>query len=330
MNNSLIILDKVIKKFANAKTPSVYETSLNINEGEFITILGSSGCGKTTLLKMINRLYDPTSGKIYINGEDISKISAVNLRRRIGYVIQQTGLFEHLTIEENIAIVPKILNWDKDEINERIDYLLDLVGLSPQTFRKRHPNQLSGGQQQRVGLARAMAANPKIMLMDEPFGAIDSITRANLQEELLKIQKLLNKTILFVTHDVDEALKLGDKVLIMNEGKVQQFDTPVNILLHPANEFVSSLVNSNDLFQKLSIIKVKEIMQKHDNCQNNHSEIINQNDNLKNALNNLIENNLDSLKVKDDNNNIIGTISINNFKNFRKHYVKKDELCLNI
>lgn len=330
MNNSLIVLDKVIKKFPNAKNSSVHETSLSINEGEFITILGSSGCGKTTLLKMINRLYDPSSGKIYINGEDISTISAVNLRRRIGYVIQQTGLFQHLTIEENIATVPKILNWKKNEINERIDYLLNLVGLSPETFRKRYPNQLSGGQQQRVGLARAMAANPPIMLMDEPFGAIDSITRANLQEELLKIQKLLNKTILFVTHDVDEALKLGDKVLIMNKGRVQQFDTPINIILDPKNEFVSSLVNSKDLFQKLSIIKVKEIMQKKDYCENNPTKTISQNESLKSTLNYLIENDFDYLNVEDENNNIIGTVSINDFKKFKKYYVKKGELCLNI
>jgi len=251
MKNNYITFEKVSKTFNKSNKPSVYETSLSIEKGNFITILGASGSGKTTLLKMVNRIYEPTSGKILINNENIKNIPVNKLRRSIGYVIQQIGLFQHMTIEQNIGIVPQILKWDHGKINERINYLLELVELSPGEFRKRYPGQLSGGQQQRVGLARAMAGDPGIMLMDEPFGAIDSITRNNLQNELLKIQKKLNKTILFVTHDVNESLKLGDKVIIMNQGRVQQYDTPYNITLDPANEFVSSLINAEDIVSKL-------------------------------------------------------------------------------
>ena len=189
MKHYSIVFDKVTKIFPKASRPSVNEASLRIEEGSFVTILGASGCGKTTLLKMVNRLYEPTSGRIFVQGEDVSRMQVTRLRRKIGYVIQQVGLFPHMTIEENIATVPRILGWDKKRIDERIDELLELVHLPPGEFRKRYPRQLSGGQQQRVGLARAMAGDPAIMLMDEPFGAIDAITRASLQDELIHIQK---------------------------------------------------------------------------------------------------------------------------------------------
>ena len=234
----------VTKTFPGASYSAVDHVSLTVDEGEFITILGSSGCGKTTLLKMINRLYEPDSGSIVLFGEDISTLDAVLVRRRIGYVIQQIGLFPHYTVGENIATVPKLLKWDKERIAARVDELLELVGLEPKEFRDRYPAQLSGGQQQRVGLARAMAIDPKIMLMDEPFGAIDSITREKLQDELLSLHKSMGKTILFVTHDIEEAFKLGDRVIIMNEGKIRQFDTPEAIIRQPADPFVRSLVES--------------------------------------------------------------------------------------
>ncbi len=234
----------VYKQFKGSAYSAVDGVSLTINHGEFITILGSSGCGKTTLLKMINRLYDPHKGSIEFFGENISKKDPVEFRRKIGYVIQQVGLFPHMTIASNIATVPKILKWPKDKIDARVDELLKLVGLEPNEFKNRYPSQLSGGQQQRVGLARALAVNPDVMLLDEPFGAIDAINRINLQDELLKIYKTSKKTYLFVTHDINEAFKLGNRVLIMDKGKVQQLDTPKNIVANPANDFVRSLIDS--------------------------------------------------------------------------------------
>lgn len=234
----------VTKKFKGAGYNAVDHVSFTVKEGEFITILGSSGCGKTTLLKMINRLYEPDSGKIILFGEDISSVDVVKVRRRIGYVIQQIGLFPQYTIGDNIAIVPNLLKWDKKKIETRVDKLLSLVGLNPSEFRDRYPSQLSGGQQQRVGLARALAVDPKIMLLDEPFGAVDSINRINLQNELLALYRRMEKTFMFVTHDIEEAFKLGNRVIIMNEGKIVQFDTPENIILHPADDFVRSFVDS--------------------------------------------------------------------------------------
>ncbi len=239
-----IEIQNVTKTFKGASYAAVDHVSLTVEEGEFITILGSSGCGKTTLLKMINRLYEPDSGSIVLFGEDISTVDVVKVRRRIGYVIQQIGLFPHYTVGGNIATVPKLLKWDEQRISARVDELLNMVGLQPEEFRDRYPAQLSGGQQQRVGLARALAVDPKIMLMDEPFGAVDSITREKLQDELVRLHRQTGKTFLFVTHDIEEAFKLGDRVIIMNEGTIRQFDTPEAIIRHPADPFVQSLVES--------------------------------------------------------------------------------------
>ena len=239
-----IELKNVSKTFRGAGYPAVDNVSLTVDEGELITILGSSGCGKTTLLKMINRLYEPDRGSIVLFGEDISTVDVVKVRRRIGYVIQQIGLFPHYTVGDNIATVPRLLKWEKERIDRRVEELLTMVGLEPGEFKDRYPAQLSGGQQQRVGLARALAVDPKIMLMDEPFGAVDSITREKLQEELLRLHRETGKTFLFVTHDIEEAFKLGDRVIIMNEGKILQFDTPGAVIRQPADPFVRSLVNS--------------------------------------------------------------------------------------
>ena len=239
-----IEFENVTKSFKGTGYNAVDNVSFTVREGEFITILGSSGCGKTTLLKMINRLYEPDSGRIVLFGEDVSSVDVVKVRRRIGYVIQQIGLFPHYTIADNIATVPKLLKWDKARIDQRVNELLSMVGLEPAEFKNRYPSQLSGGQQQRVGLARALAVDPKIMLMDEPFGAIDSITRTKLQDELKNLHRETGKTFMFVTHDIEEAFMLGGRVIIMNEGRIAQFDTPENIILHPANDFVCSLVES--------------------------------------------------------------------------------------
>ncbi len=234
----------VVKKYKGNAGYSVDHVSCEIAEGEFITILGSSGCGKTTLLKMTNRLIDPTEGQIVLFGEDISTVDPVVVRRRMGYVIQQVGLFPHMTIEENIGIIPKLEKWDKDRIDRRVTELLEMVELDPKEYRKRYPSQLSGGQQQRIGLARALVTDPKIMLLDEPFGAIDAITRMNLQNALKKLHEGTNKTFLLVTHDINEAFKLGNRVMIMNEGKLLQFDTPENIVKYPADDFVKTLIQS--------------------------------------------------------------------------------------
>lgn len=244
MERPAIEFINVSKKFSNSADNAVDRVSLSIDEGEFITILGSSGCGKTTLLKLINRLYEPTEGDIRLFGQDISGQDAVRLRRGIGYVIQQIGLFPHMTIYENIATVPKLLNWPEERIQQRVDELLALVGLEGADFKKRYPSQLSGGQQQRIGLVRALAVDPEVMLLDEPFGAIDAITRLNLQDELIRIHGGLKKTFVFVTHDINEAFKLGHRVIVMDQGKVLQFDTPKNIAMHPADGFVASLIAS--------------------------------------------------------------------------------------
>ena len=239
-----IVYDNVCKKFEGSKGYAVDHVSAGIGEGEFITILGSSGCGKTTLLKLTNRLYEPDGGTITVAGRDISGVDPVELRRSMGYVIQQVGLFPHMTIRDNITAIPALMKWDKNRIDKRADELLSLVGLEPSEFRGRYPHQLSGGQQQRVGLARALVLDPDIMLMDEPFGAIDAITRLNLQNELMRLHRELGKTILFVTHDINEAFKLGDRVMVMNEGRLLQFDKPENIARHPADDFVRTLIES--------------------------------------------------------------------------------------
>ena len=235
------------KQFKNSAYPALDDVSVSIEEGEFVTILGSSGCGKTTMIKMINRLYEPDSGDIILFGKNIRDENPVELRRKIGYVIQQVGLFPHMTVAENIATIPKILKWDRQKIKEETDRMLRLVQLVPDEFRSRYPAQLSGGQQQRVGLARALIANPRIMLLDEPFGAIDAINREILQNELKLIHEKSKCTYLFVTHDIREALKLGTKVIIMNEGRILQYATPDEIVENPADDFVANLLKTADL-----------------------------------------------------------------------------------
>ena len=255
-----IVLDEVVKRYAGQRTPAVDALSLTIPAGEMVMFVGPSGCGKTTSLKMINRLIEPTSGTIRIGGEGIRAKSADELRRHIGYVIQGGSLFPHMTVARNIEIVPRMLGWDKKRIAARVDELLDLVGLDPERYRDRHPRELSGGQQQRVGVARGLAADPPVILMDEPFGAVDPITRQRLQDELLSIQRELHKTIVVVTHDIDEAIKLGDRVLILQEGaRIAQYDTPEAILAAPANDFVDDFVGSGSSLKQLTLARVSDV-----------------------------------------------------------------------
>lgn len=250
MTNEIIKFEHVAKKFG--KNEVISDLNFSINKGEFVTILGSSGSGKTTTLKMINGLEKPTKGKVTVDDKDLNNCDLIDLRRHIGYVVQSIGLFPHMTIAQNIAVTPNLLNWDKDKINSTVDDLLDQVGLNPNEFKKRYPKQLSGGQQQRVGVARALSTNPPIMLFDEPFSALDAITRQKLQQEVKALhQKLSDKTFFFVTHDINEALYLGDRVMIMNHGQIEQFDKPEKVVANPATDYVAQLLGTVQQNKKL-------------------------------------------------------------------------------
>jgi osmoprotectant transport system ATP-binding protein len=251
----MITLDRLSKAFPGSGAQyAVDELSLTVNTGEICVLIGPSGCGKTTTMRMINRMVEPDSGHIEVGGRDVTKIDAVELRRSIGYVIQQVGLFPHMTIGENVATVPKMLGWDAARIARRVDELLALVHMEPSLYRNRFPRELSGGQKQRVGVARALAADPPVMLMDEPFGAIDPITRAKLQDEFLRILRELGKTIVFVTHDIDEAIRMGSRIAILRAGKVVQYDTPERILAQPADAFVEAFVGTDRSLKRLALL----------------------------------------------------------------------------
>jgi osmoprotectant transport system ATP-binding protein len=239
---------------------AVNDLSLVVPPGEICVLVGPSGCGKTTSLKMVNRLVEPTSGQVLIDDEDVSRVEVTRLRRRIGYVIQQTGLFPHQTIADNIATVPRLLGWPRKRIAERVDELLQLIGLDPARVRHRYPAQLSGGERQRVGVARAMAAEPPVMLMDEPFGAVDPIVRERLQNEFLRLHRLLGTTVLFVTHDIDEAIKMGNRVAVMQQGgHLAQYAPPTELLIRPANDFVARFVGVDRGLKRLSLLHVADV-----------------------------------------------------------------------
>jgi osmoprotectant transport system ATP-binding protein len=255
-----ILLDGVSKQYDPKGAPAVDDITLEIAAGEIVMLVGPSGCGKTTTMKMINRLIEPTSGRIFIGDDDVTHRNADELRRHIGYVIQGAGLFPHLTVGDNIAIVPRLLKWDRKRTASRIDELLELVNLEPAQYRDRYPRELSGGQQQRIGVARALAADPSVLLMDEPFGAVDPITRQRLQDELLRLQDELRKTIVFVTHDFDEAVKLGDKIAILQQGsRIVQYDTPEEILANPADDFVRGFVGHGAALKQLTLTRVRDV-----------------------------------------------------------------------
>jgi osmoprotectant transport system ATP-binding protein len=258
---AVVTLDHISKRYGPVGAPlAVSDLSLTIPAGEIVVLVGPSGCGKTTTMKMINRLIEPTSGRIMIDGEDVMALPAVELRRRIGYVIQQVGLFPHLTVAENVAIVPRLLRWPETRVRDRVEELLDLVRLDPATYRDRYPTALSGGERQRVGVARALAADPPLMLMDEPFGAVDPILRDRLQNEFLRLQAQVRKTIVFVTHDVDEAIKMADRIAILQRGGIlAQYDTPDAILAAPATEFVARFVGADRGLKRLSLGRVRDL-----------------------------------------------------------------------
>jgi osmoprotectant transport system ATP-binding protein len=256
----LIRLEHVTKHYSGVEEPAVRDLTLDVYPGEILVLVGPSGCGKSTTLRLINRMIEPSAGTILYEGEDVTKADPNALRRRIGYVIQQVGLFPHRTIAENVATVPRLLRWPKKRIKERVDELLELVGMDPVIYRDRYPSELSGGQAQRVGVARALGADPDVLLMDEPFGAIDPITRDRLQNEFLRLQSELRKTIVFVTHDIDEAVKMGDRIAILREGsEIAQIDRPEVILTDPADDFVENFLGSGAVLKTLTLRRVRDI-----------------------------------------------------------------------
>jgi len=253
----VITLDRVTKRYS-ANSVAVAELSFTVTDGELCVLVGPSGCGKTTTLRMINRLIEPTSGRILIAGENVLEKDAVLMRRSIGYVIQQGGLFPHRRVFDNVAVVPRLLGWDSARVDRRVNELLELVGLDPKSYGRRFPHELSGGERQRVGVARALGADPPVLLMDEPFAAVDPVTRLRLQNQFLELQKELKKSIVFVTHDIEEASKLGDRIAVLSKGGVlEQYDTPAEILGRPATPFVADFVGSDRGVRRLSVVRIE-------------------------------------------------------------------------
>ena len=313
----MIEMKNISKKVGNKVI--LDDISLKIDEGSFVVFIGPSGCGKTTTLKLMNKLISPTSGEIYIDDKPISKEDPIKLRRNIGYVIQSIGLFPHLTIRENIELIPKLKKEKSDEEIEKSSIeLMNMVGLNPNEFLDKYPSELSGGQQQRIGLVRAIATDAKIILMDEPFSALDPITRTQLQEWLYSLQEELKKTIVFVTHDMDEALKLADKICIMKDGKIQQYDTVENLLRNPANEFVKNFIGSDRLWNAPEYIKAKDIMIQNPVCVQGSRTVIQ-------GMEIMRTNKVDSLLVKDKEDNFLGIVTVKELRRngIQNHYLSE-------
>ncbi|WIV20562.1 betaine/proline/choline family ABC transporter ATP-binding protein [Paenibacillus polygoni] len=313
---------KGVKKVYDDGFEALKGIDLTIKEGEITVFIGPSGCGKTTTMRMINRLNVPSHGQILINGKDISKMDAVDLRRSIGYVIQSVGLFPNMTIAKNVGVVPRLLKWDKTKIDARVDELLNQVRLAPETFGNRYPSELSGGQQQRIGVIRALAADPDIILLDEPFSALDPISREELQDELIRLQTEVKKTIVFVTHDMDEAIKLADTIVLMKGGQIEQVGTPDQILRHPASEFVESFIGKDRLLSDdlTEFPNVEEVM------INNPATAF-PSRGIAEAITILQRRKVDSLLVVDKNKRLLGNVTI---YQLIKHYREEDKKIVDV
>jgi len=307
----LIVFTGVKKQYDDG-FQALRNIDLEIKEGEITVLIGPSGCGKTTTMKLINRLIQPTGGTIRIQGRDIASLNPVELRRQIGYVIQNIGLFPHMTIAKNVGVVPRLLKWEKARVERRVDELLNLVGLNPDIYRNRYPSELSGGQQQRIGVIRALAADPDIILMDEPFSALDPISREQLQDELIRLQQELRKTIVFVTHDMDEALKIADTIVLMKDGEIVQADRPERILRHPANDFVKSFIGKKRLQSAEAGPAVPELAPTVDDVMVEQPATAFPNRGLAEAVKLMERRRVDTLLIVDKNNKLHGTVSIYN------------------
>ncbi|WLR52608.1 betaine/proline/choline family ABC transporter ATP-binding protein [Bacillus tianshenii] len=308
----MIRFENVSKKYQDG-TLAIQNMNLTIPKGELLTLIGPSGCGKTTTMKMINRLIEPTEGRIFVDEQDISQTNPVELRRNIGYVIQRIGLLPHMTIEDNIALVPKLKKWPKQKYEKRVDELLDLVGLDPHIYKGRYPAELSGGQQQRIGVVRALAAEPPVILMDEPFSALDPISREQLQDELLHLQNTIHKTIVFVTHDMNEALKIADRMALMKDGEIIQLDTPQNIVRHPKDDFVAEFIGDkgNPLQQAdLSNMVVKW-------------PAVKENERLSSLQSQFEANDAEALVVVDEQNHPVGIITAEQCQQYQDQIAEK-------
>jgi osmoprotectant transport system ATP-binding protein len=317
----MIEFDNVTKVY-NDDTVAIEDVSFTVEEGTTTVLVGPSGCGKTTTMKLVNRLEDPTEGTVYFDGTDVVSQDRVELRRDIGYVIQEIGLFDHMTVGENVATVPELKGWEQDRIETRVDELLDLMDLPADQYRDQYPSSLSGGQRQRVGVARALAADPDVLLMDEPFGALDPITRSSLQDEFLEIQEQINTTILFVTHSVDEALKMGDRIAIFDVGELVRYDTPEKILENPGSEFVADFIGEDRALKQLQVTTVSSVMRdeiptRFTGGSNASDGLVNTNDSLvpvepsdssQTALSRIIQAGTDAIPVV-KNGDVIGVVS---------------------
>jgi osmoprotectant transport system ATP-binding protein len=317
----MIEFKNIVKKY-RTKT-IIKDFSLKIDPGQLVVFVGPSGCGKTTLLKMVNKLIQPSSGTIFVDGKDISKMNPIELRRNIGYVIQNTGLFPHMSIKENLELIPKLKGEDPEEIAQKTEDLLRTVGLNPAEYLYRFPKELSGGQQQRIGVARAFSTNSDIILMDEPFSALDPVTRSSLQDELFQMQKELNKTIVFVTHDMDEAIKIADKICLLKDGNILQYDTPENILKNPANDFVESFIGKRRVWNNPELLKSEDIMI-------SNPVKITPKRNVLQAIEIMKENKVDSLMVTDKNNILIGMVTLKSIQLLNRNSIIEDVMETNV
>jgi osmoprotectant transport system ATP-binding protein len=307
----------VVKRYPGQQRPAVDHLSFEVPAGDICVLVGPSGCGKTTAMRMVNRMIDITEGDILLDGQSVKTRKPAELRRQIGYVIQQVGLFPHRTIGQNVATVPELLGWDKQRIRARVDELLELVGLDPDDFRDRYPAQLSGGQRQRVGVARALAVDPPLMLMDEPFGAIDPINRGRLQNQFLRLQEQIRKTVVFVTHDIDEALKMGDRIAIMKEGGVlAQYAVPQDLLQSPADEFVERFVGADRGLKELALHKIREL--ELGPVRDGSPVSIEMEDTLRDALSAMLVNDADYARVRDGGPDVVGTITLDQIRQVAK------------
>ncbi|WP_010173780.1 ABC transporter ATP-binding protein [Bacillus coahuilensis] len=321
----MITFDQTTKIYEGGVT-AVDGVDFKVEKGHIVVLLGPSGCGKTTLLRMVNRLESITKGRIVIDGQDSMELNEIELRRKIGYVIQSNGLFPNMTIEENVMIVPDMLGWDKDKKRKRFERLMDMIGLSADKYRKRYPYELSGGQQQRIGVIRALAADPPVMLMDEPFGALDPIIREKIQDEFLQIQREVKKTILFVSHDIDEAIKMADKIVLLKGGQVMQYDSPSEMLVRPKNDFVVEFFGKDRALKSLSLHTIRELNeiigleQIDDNIPD--TKTLNVNQDLRNTLSMLLNQEADQVIVMDDLGDRLGAITIDIVQKYLHYEIK--------